>query len=108
MKWTYDIDASALYVYLGDGEPDRQVETGDGIVLDIDVTGAPVGVEVLAPWSPPGIEALVEHGVDPIDVEVIRWVLTSPLMGARSRRHASLRVEQPATTNSPHLDLIPA
>lgn len=55
MRWTYDSDVEALYVYLRDLPVTRQLSVDDRFVLDLADDGAVVGVEVLdaqAPWSP--------------------------------------------------------
>ncbi len=53
MRATYDQGADALYVYLRsrrDGESVvRTVEVGDGVQLDLDCDGHPIGLEVL--WA---------------------------------------------------------
>jgi uncharacterized protein YuzE len=50
MRWTYDLDAEALYVYLVDGvRPVRQVEMDDGAIFDVDLDGRPIGIEILSP-----------------------------------------------------------
>lgn len=108
MKWTHDLDAGALYVYLSDKTPAEQVENGDGVVVDLDSKGEPVGIEIVAPWSLVAIDDLAQLGVDPGDLELVRWVLTSPLIAAQRRHDAALRVEDPTTTNSAPPSLIPA
>lgn len=51
MRWRYDDEVCAGYLYLDEDAPiARQVEFASGrIVVDVDESGHPVGVEVLFP-----------------------------------------------------------
>lgn len=51
MRFEYDGDADALYVVLVDGKSERQERLSDGTVLDLDTSGAILGVEVLGPGA---------------------------------------------------------
>lgn len=46
MRYTYDFEADALYLYLRQGSPRRQVEVG-GVTVDLDDDDQIVGVEVI-------------------------------------------------------------
>jgi len=48
MRFTYDDEVDALYVYLREGRAtSSSLEVDAGRVLDLDDRGAPVGVEIL-------------------------------------------------------------
>lgn len=47
MKIEYSADVDALYVYFQEVEVSRSIESGDGIVVDLDENGDVVGVEFL-------------------------------------------------------------
>ncbi len=83
MRWTFDTDADALYVYLAEGSPAGQVPMPDGTVVDVDETGRPVGVEVLRPWAEWDIDAVVERfQVDDDTAAGLRWIAGLPLITA--------------------------
>lgn len=49
MRWTYEIETGAFYFYIADGgQPDRQREFNDGLVVDLDEAGNVIGVEYLS------------------------------------------------------------
>ncbi len=47
MRWTFDANANAFYVYITEAKPASQYEVSDGVIADLDATGALCGVEVL-------------------------------------------------------------
>lgn len=51
MKFEYDKDADATYIYLedsiADGEVNKTIELNDNIILDFDKNGKLLGVEIL-------------------------------------------------------------
>ena len=47
MRYTYDAEVDALYLYLSDAIVARTVEVTPSCMVDIDAAGRPVGVEVL-------------------------------------------------------------
>ncbi len=47
MKISYDPKADALYIRLRSTKIDESDEVADGIVVDYDVSGKPVGIEFL-------------------------------------------------------------
>lgn len=49
MRWSYDADCRALYMQLRTGEVEKQREMEDGTIVDVDVAGDVVGVEIIAP-----------------------------------------------------------
>ncbi len=51
MHYSYDREADALYVQLGEGRPERQVRLSDGTIIDLGSDDSVVGVEVLVPSS---------------------------------------------------------
>jgi len=57
MRYTYDGNVDALYVYLSDGMLAEQVEVGD-VVVDLDPNRQVVGVEVVSArrgWDAEGV-----------------------------------------------------
>lgn len=63
MNWTQDIVSGAIYVGLADGESARQAELPGGLVVDLDDSGRPLGVEVLGAPTIKQVQALREFGV---------------------------------------------
>jgi uncharacterized protein YuzE len=71
LKWTYDDEADALYVYLRDGhsvarsvvvDEDRVVDVGpDDSVIGIEVLGASEGVQLLDLVDRFGLEPYLGH-----------------------------------------------
>jgi uncharacterized protein YuzE len=48
MRFTYDDEADALYIYLHEGASiDRSIVVDDDRTVDVDAGGRPVGIEVL-------------------------------------------------------------
>ena len=58
MSWTFDVESQSLYVALSDEDIAGQVEMPDGTIVDIDVAGAAVGIEVLRAWASWDIAAI--------------------------------------------------
>lgn len=81
MRWTYDSEVEALYVYLRDEPVLRQVSVEDRFVLDLSADGAVVGLEVLAaesPWSPQaliGVAYLAPQDLRSLDLLSKTWHL---------------------------------
>ena len=48
MKMSYDPQADALYIRLRKAKVDESDEIADGIIVDYDVSGKPVGIEFLS------------------------------------------------------------
>jgi len=62
MRWTYDGKANALYVYLREAVVARQVIIDpDGVVMDVNTDGSPVGLEVIAPIAGFDLDAIRER-----------------------------------------------
>lgn len=47
MRFTYDSQADALYLYFREGAVARTAEAGDGIQFDYDAEGHIIGIEIL-------------------------------------------------------------
>jgi len=47
MRFSYDPDADALYIRFNEGAIDETDEVFPGIMLDVDMEGNPVGLEIL-------------------------------------------------------------
>ncbi len=64
MVYEYDTDVDALYIKLKDqGLIDKQLETEDGTIIDVDNHGRPIGLEIISPgtmWSIDTIEKRVK------------------------------------------------
>lgn len=84
MNWTYDLEASALYIGLSDTAPAEQVEMPDGTIVDLDAAGHVRGIEVLSPQAPWDLNAVVDRfALDRETVASIVWIAFSPLMQFR-------------------------
>ncbi len=111
MRWTFDIDAGALYTYLGEGSSVRQLEISDGVVVDLDANDTVLGVEFLTPSLPR--EQLAELGVSNAALEMLNYLVNTPLprrsVGALMSVEGHVRSDQVV---EPELDvreeLIPA
>ena len=82
MRWTFDVDAGALYAYLGEGPSARQLEISDGVVVDLDANDAVLGVEFLTPSLPR--EQLAGFGVSDATLEMLDYVVHAPLPRRRA------------------------
>ncbi len=58
MRITYDPEADALYIELTDTRPVDSVDLAEGVTVDLDERGNPVGLEVLDAAIRLGREAL--------------------------------------------------
>jgi len=79
MRWTFDVNANALYVYLVEGAPTRQVELGGGVIVDVDDADTVVGVEVLSPGANFPRDELLDLGLDARTVDTIGYLIHTPL-----------------------------
>ncbi len=55
MRWSYDSEMDALYLWITAAPPAGQDELADGTIVDIDAAGELAGIEVLGlkrGWSP--------------------------------------------------------
>jgi uncharacterized protein YuzE len=55
VRWAFDSSSDSLYVYLQQGQPTKQTELPDGVVVDWASDDTPIGFEVLTAsrgWSP--------------------------------------------------------
>jgi uncharacterized protein YuzE len=102
MRWTYDLDANAFYIYLSDQPVAGQVEMPDGTVVDVNAQGAAVGIEVLSPDEGWDANAVLERfGLDDDVRKSLGFILMSPLvMRTRVRREPTVDItttaERPA------------
>ncbi len=88
MRWTYEIETGAFYFYIADGgQPDRQREFNDGLVVDLDEAGNVIGVEYRL--GAPGLRDEAFRGLVGVDD-------ASAILFAVSNPPAPLRL--PATT----------
>lgn len=67
MKFSYDKEADAAYVYfvdsIGDGEAVETIELNDNIVLDFDKDGKLLGMEILSAGKVLGEKVLLANVV---------------------------------------------
>ena len=88
MRWSFDLDADALSIYLTDGAAIDEIEMPDGVVVDLDADGKPVAIEVLSPRSGWDASAIVQRfGLDDDARDSLRHLQESVLMSA-TRRHS--------------------
>ena len=59
MKFEYDKDDDALYVYFQEAEVSRSVEADEGVVIDCDARGVVVGIEILDASARIGVGRMV-------------------------------------------------
>jgi uncharacterized protein YuzE len=89
MRWTFDLDANALFIYLTDEPSAAQVEMSDGVVVDVDNHGQAVAVEVLSPSAGWNLDEIVARfNLDAVARDSLAHIRNSPLMNARSRSHS--------------------
>lgn len=100
MNYAYDPEADSLYIQLSSSAVERQIERADGVIVDLDASGRPVGFDVMAPDAGWNVQVLVaEYGLEPtdalllLDLASVRW------------RHV---VEAPEAVASPSGALQPA
>jgi uncharacterized protein YuzE len=80
MKWTFDIEANALYVSLTDDATDRQIDLSGGVVVDVSLNGTPTGVEILNPHPVRALVELERVGVAPDAAANIRFLVTKAFL----------------------------
>lgn len=73
---TYDAAADALYIHLVVAEPTEQREYSENIILDFDVLGRLVGVEILHAGEGFDLAPVIrDFGLDPELLKIIPKVL---------------------------------
>jgi uncharacterized protein YuzE len=93
MRYEYDLEADAMYVYMSDAPIDHTEQLEDGTIVDVAADGTLVGIEVIsvqAGWSP--------------DVVTKRFTLSdydkSMLFQMTHSRHTTQSVLEPAAADS--------
>jgi uncharacterized protein YuzE len=81
VRWTFDVNANALYVYLTDDRPARQVDLGSGIIADVAADDSVSGVELLNPHATPLLMALETMGVPVETLQSIVFLASRPFAG---------------------------
>ncbi len=86
MRYTYDAEADALYLYLApDVRVVRQEEIGD-VLVDFDSDGRPLGIEVLSPrtlrWDPEPVLAALT--LDEADAASVRFFAANQSWAGKS------------------------
>lgn len=104
MRWEFDLDSGALYVRLTERPIDRQEETPDGVVIDLDSDDRVIGLEVLAAWAPFDWRSIVrDYDVDDKDAESLEFLTTTLvalLSNPRREPSAALVAESSPTGSS--------
>jgi uncharacterized protein YuzE len=73
MNYHYDPEADSLYVQVSSAAVQGQVERADGVIVDVDAVGRPVGFDVMNPGAGWDVETIVaEYGFDGADAELLR------------------------------------
>jgi uncharacterized protein YuzE len=78
IRWTFDANADAFYVYLGEGSIASQLELDEGFIADLDADGAVVGVEIIG-----GMRALDVNGLEALGVPEIGLTMMVVLAAQR-------------------------
>lgn len=60
MRWEFDSVADALYVHLNDAAVTRQREMPDGTIVDLDASGAIVGIDIVSASAAVDIAGIVD------------------------------------------------
>ncbi len=99
MKWTFDAEADAVYVWLADARPVQQVELGDGTIVDLDEAGGVIGIEILsfhAGWDPRFVaEQLSLNESDAVDLQFLATYPFGPPTSSRRRPTGSRQRSSP-------------
>lgn len=61
IQWDIDYDANAAYARLGGGKIDHTKEAAPGVMVDVDSSGNPIGVELLDLRVQPSLQQLVDE-----------------------------------------------
>ncbi len=64
MKVHYDDEVDALYLSLGDQEPDGVIEIAEGVNLDTTEDGKIVGIEILRASDRLNIDTILSYTID--------------------------------------------
>lgn len=101
MRWTFDAESDAVYVWLSDAPAVNQVEVSDGTIADLDEHGAVRGLEIVsfhAGWDPTLV--VEELSLDEDTAAVLLFLATYPFVPPRSSR----RLATPRRSQSPVLE----
>jgi uncharacterized protein YuzE len=89
MNYIYDPEADALYIELSDAACFHQMETPDGVILDVAADGSLVGIDVMVPssgWDPE--EIINVYKISEPDAQLLRHLAAlrtwTPLRGPAS------------------------
>ena len=79
MKTSYDSQADVLYIAIAEGEIEESDEIAEGVIIDLDTEGNPLGLEILDASKLMGsrrkIETLLKAGEDKLK-ELVALTLT--------------------------------
>ena len=64
MKVHYDDEVDALYLSLGDQEPDGVIEIAEGVNLDTTEDGKIIGIEILRASDRLNIDTILSYTID--------------------------------------------
>jgi uncharacterized protein YuzE len=108
MRWSYDLAVNALFVFLTDETAETQIEMPDHAIVDVDVAGRPVAIEVLGPNRGWDVDAIIsQFQIDDATAESLRMLHGSPLLNGPGRKPNSLEESVASATNKPQLVTTP-
>jgi len=108
MRWTYDMDANALYMRMSDAEIASQRELEDGTIVDLDEKGDLVGLDLVTPaigfdW----MQLFESYGIEEADRVAIVILMASPLLGRRRQpRLEDVTFDMPTSTSTPIIPIL--
>ncbi|RKY55720.1 MAG: DUF2283 domain-containing protein [Candidatus Neomarinimicrobiota bacterium] len=77
MKIHYDGETDALYLQIGDQEPDGVIEIAEGINIDTTVDGKLIGIEILKASKKINIDTILSYTLE-LDQGILRQNITEP------------------------------
>lgn len=93
IRQSYDLDADALYISVTGGKVARTAEIDSGTLVDLDVAGRVVGIEVIAPQRAWPVEDIISRfQVEGEDAAELRAYFTDPAQLVQPA-HPAPRVE---------------
>lgn len=78
MRWTFDANAEAFYLYLTGRPVVRQTELAEGLIVDLDAEGAVVGIELIGGMQAIDFNGLEGLGVPEIALETLAVLSAQP------------------------------
>src|SRR5690348_15753588 len=89
---SYDLDAGALYIGLSDHQVARTAQVDAGTLVDLDVSGNVVGIEVIRPDRSWPLDLIITRfGISPQEADELRTYFPHPV-GIVPPAHPATRV----------------